>query len=58
MKHTSGSTEPATTELQNVVFAFGLPTVLFRVSTNESGLASVPIKDPILCLGLQADTRR
>lgn len=57
MKHKSGSIELATRELQKVVFVFWI-NVLLWISLNESGLASMPIKDPILCLGLQADTLR
>lgn len=56
IKQTSGSIEPPTTELQNV---FGLwMEILLWISINESGLASIPIKDPMLSLGLQADTLR
>lgn len=56
IKHTSGSIEPPTIELQNV-FDFWIEILLW-VSMNESGLASIPIKDPTLSLGLQADTLR
>lgn len=56
IKHTSGSMEPPTTELQNV-FGFWIEILLW-ISINESGLASIPINEPMLSLGLQADTLR
>lgn len=53
----SVSIVPATIELQNVVFSFWAE-ILLCASINESGLTSVPSKDPMLCFGLQADTLR
>lgn len=55
IKFTSGSIELAITELQNVVFGF---CVVLLLCINESGFTSIPIKEPMLCLGLQADTLR